>query len=146
LIIVNLQETQLDNICTLRIFAPLDEVLGLLATKLGLPEYKGVLEAPVNNNTFVLPYDQRSGKYSKTKTCTLDLNEGANIKVLLGNYAGCRGVVGKKNPQGHYNVQVFSPVEGMPGVEITNDHLLGSWWLEEAKKGLITYLPVVQGS
>jgi len=143
LIIVSLQETQLDNICTLRIFAPLDEVMGLLASKLELHDLPEVQEDHKNNDIFVLPYDQKTGKHSQKKS-TLDLSEGARIKVLLGNYAGCKGVVGKKNEQGHYNVQVFVPVEDMPGVEITNDHLLGSWWLEEASQGLIRYLPVVQ--
>jgi NAD-dependent SIR2 family protein deacetylase len=143
LVIVALQETQLDDVCTLRIFAPLDEVMTLLAGALELPDFVEPPLVPASNDIFVLPYDPQTGKVSSRKTCTLDLNDGARIKVLRGNYEGCRGVVGPKNTQGHYNLQIFSPVEGLPGVEITNDHLLGSWWIEEAKQGLITYLPVV---
>ena len=146
LVIVTLQETQLDDICTLRIFAPLDEVLGLLAAELELPELCDVEVANDNDDDFTLPYDPRTGGHSSTKTCTLKLHEGAKIKVLRGNFAGCSGVVGQKNEQGHYNVQIFAPVEGMPGVVITNDHLLGSWWLAEAEQGLITFLPVVPDS
>jgi hypothetical protein len=145
LIIVTLQETQLDDICTLRIFAPLEEVLSLLASELGLHQQPSHQEGLIDGNDeeFVLPYDPRSGKHSSSRTCTLSLRVGARIKVPRGNFAGCSGVVGAKNEQGHYNVQIFSPVEGMPDVMITNDHLLGSWWIKEAKQGLIPFLPVV---
>jgi len=142
LIIVTLQETQLDNICTLRIFAPLDEVLGLLAAELNLPELPAQQPLQFGTDTFTLPYDQ-SGNHAPTKKSLLDLREGAKIRVVMGNFAGCKGVVGKKNEQGHYHVQVFSPVEGTD-IIITNDHLFGSWWITEALGGFIPRLPFVQ--
>jgi len=100
LIIVTLQETQLDSICTLRIFATLDEVMTMLACELDLPEIPKTNSGQQTNqdtNVFTnLPYDKQAGKHSTTKTCSLDLNEGSKIKILLGSYAGCKGVVGKK--------------------------------------------------
>jgi len=143
LVIVTLQETQLDSICTLRIFAPLEEVMVRLAAQLDLPEHEQVSHA--DSDTFAsLPYDPRSGVLSSRRTtCSLDLTEGARIKVTRGSYAGCKGVVGKKNQQGHYNVQIFVPTEFDASIIIPNDHLLGSWWLVEAQQGLIPCLPVV---
>jgi len=101
LIIVTLQETQLDSICTLRIFATLDEVMTMLAHELVLPELpKKSAEQQTGQdrlNVFTnLPYNPQTGKRSTTKTCSLDLNEGSRIKILLGSYAGSKGVVGKK--------------------------------------------------
>jgi len=147
LIIVTLQETQLDSICTLRIFATLDEVMSMLAHELVLPELpKKTTEQTSQPNVFThLPYNPQTGERSTTKTCSLDLNEGSRIKILLGSYAGCKGVVGKKNEQNHYVLQICSPIvlDGVTTV-LTNDHLLGLWWLVEAQQGLVTHLPVVQ--
>jgi len=147
LIIVTLQETQLDSMCTLRIFATLDEVLSSLAQELQLPELpKKISQEEHSNNVFKnLPYDQKTGKQSTTTTCSVDLNEGSRIKVLVGSYAGCNGIVGKKNSQGHFNLEIYSPIviDGVTTM-LNNHHLLGSWWFTEAQQGLITCLPVVQ--
>jgi len=144
LVIINLQETQLDDIATLRIFGKLDEVMGRLAQVLDLPELPEPLLSTGSDIFANLPYDPTTGEKSSKKTCSLKLSEGSKIRVTCGNYGGCKGVVGKKNPQGHWNVQVFVPLEDEPSIVIPNDHLLGSWWLIEAHQGLIPRLPVVQ--
>jgi len=46
LIIVNLQETQMDNIAQLRIYAPLDEVLSAIAKKLKITRLDTVVHTP----------------------------------------------------------------------------------------------------
>jgi len=155
LVIVTLQETQLDPICTLKIYAPLDDVMLMVARELELPELSAQLkqqpqqQQPLNQqqpDVFTnLPYDQQTGHRSHSKTCSLNLTLGSRIKILTGSYAGCKGTVGKKNEQGHYNLQIFSPIEvdGATAM-ITNDHLLGSWWLLEAQRGVSPHLPVVQ--
>jgi len=144
LVIINLQETQLDSIATLRIFGKLDEIMGRLAQVLALPELPEPLVSAGSDVFPSLPYDPSTGEKSAKKTCSLNLSEGAKIRVTCGNYGGCKGVIGKKNPQGHWNVQVFVPVEDEPSIVIPNEHLLGSWWLMEAYQGLIPRLPVVQ--
>lgn len=134
LVIVALQATRLDEASALRIFAPLDEVLGWLAAVLDLPGLPVRPAAPLRDR-FRLPYDAETGELSEGgKVCALDLTRGAKIRILRGTFAGCKGVVGEKNAEGHYNVQVFQPVQidGGGEVTITDAHLIGSWWLAEA--------------
>ncbi|KAG0576917.1 hypothetical protein M758_5G111700 [Ceratodon purpureus] len=52
LVIVNLQRTPLDRICSLRIFAKTDEVMAMLAEKLGMeiPPPRDVAAASGNNS------------------------------------------------------------------------------------------------
>jgi NAD-dependent SIR2 family protein deacetylase len=142
LIIVAIQATQLDSKSTLRIFAKLNDVMRLLAQELGLEE----IPQPIykdNGDIFTIPYNQ-NGDLSENKTCTLKLTEGSRIKVTKGNFKGCKGTVEGKNELGHYKVRVFVPVKDLDDVVIPYDWLLGSWWLEEAQKGLVPYVPVVQ--
>lgn len=144
LVIVALQETRLDDICTLRIYAPLNQVLSMLAEELNLH----AIETPLRHDgeesdVYTLPYDPITGAYDETKRCTLSLTKGSLIRVPRGNFEGCDGVMTGRNAQGHYTMQIFSSIEDMPDVVITNDHLMGSWWLEEAKKGLVPFLPIV---
>eukprot|EP01087_Luapelamoeba_hula_P011112 TRINITY_DN2993_c2_g1_i1.p1 TRINITY_DN2993_c2_g1~~TRINITY_DN2993_c2_g1_i1.p1 ORF type:complete len:392 (-),score=89.29 TRINITY_DN2993_c2_g1_i1:14-1117(-) len=143
LVIVTLQETRLDDICTLRIFAPLEHVMSQLALELQLPEQHQTTTTHSTGDVYVLPYDPTSGKPSATRTCTLDLSEGSRIRVTSGNYAGCEATVGSRNSQGHYNLQVFVPTEFDASIIIPNDHLLGSWWLHEASQQLLPLLPVL---
>ena len=172
LVIVSLQATQLDEISSVRIWCPLDEVMRMLASELSLP-FSGSESTSVDRSngsnipvdqkwdedgeeehsktdTFCLPYDPDTGvKRADAATAgglALDLSKGAKIRVTQGNFEGCDGVVCGRNSQGHFKLKVFQPVEGLEGVVIANDHLLGSWWLAEASKGLIARLPVVQAS
>jgi hypothetical protein len=64
-----------------------------------------VLSGP--SDQFKLPFDGATGKLSKTKTCNLDLRPGSRVKILFGSFAGCSGVMGTKNAQGNYNLQVL---------------------------------------
>jgi len=142
LVIVAIQKTKLDNICTLRIFAKLNDVMSLLEKELGLQEIpKRML---LDDDVFTVPYDQDSGELSQDKWCTVKLTKGSRIRVTKGNFSGCKGIVDGKNEQGHYKLRVFVPVKDMDDVEITYEWLLGSWWFDEAKGGLVPYIPVVQ--
>jgi len=142
LVIVAIQATQLDNISTLRIFATLNNVMSLLAQELALQEIPQVI--PVDHNDiFNIPYDPDTGEYSNNKSCTLNLTEGSRIKISKGNFQGCRGIVDGKNSQGNYKLRVSVPIKDMEDVEIPYDWLLGSWWLDEAQKGLVSYVPIL---
>jgi NAD-dependent SIR2 family protein deacetylase len=156
LVIITLQATQLDEQSTLRIFAPLDDVLMMLAKELNLPNASlreqqqeasassSIAENP-GRDVFRVRYDPDSGEISDTKSCVLDLREGAKIKILRGTFEGSTGVVGKKNTQGHYALQIFQTVkvDGLPDVTITDEHLLGAWWVHEALAATARFIPVV---
>jgi len=141
LVIVAIQATQLDNICTLRIFAKLNNVMSLLAEELELTE--APQPQPLDGDIFTIPYHEDTGMFAEGRRTTLNLTVGSRIKVTKGNYAGCVGVVDGKNPQGHYKLKIQVPIKEIEGVEITYDHLLGSWWIDEAMRGLIPVIPVV---
>jgi len=144
LVIVSLQETQVDELASLRIFALLDDVMKLLAKELRLPEAIPIPVACPSGDPDVfseLPYDF-SGQHSPHASSTLDLRLGSRLKVTQGSFAGCSGVVAGKDPEGHYSVKVFMDVGD--GACIEEDLLLGSWWLREAKLGRVPVLPVLQ--
>lgn len=146
LVIVALQETQLDQLATLRIFALLDVVMQLLADQLQLPDLPPVSLACSTDALDIfsgLPYDHQ-GFFSSSATLTLDLRLGARIKVSKGNFAGCCGVVAGKNTEGHYLLKVMMDVGG--GVFIEEDLLLASWWLVEGTAGRVLALPLVQAA
>jgi NAD-dependent SIR2 family protein deacetylase len=146
LVIVALQETQLDELATLRIFALLDDVLQLLAEELKLPDVAPVSLTCSSGTSDVfmqLPYDC-AGQFCPDSSLTIDLRLGARIKVTNGNFAKCTGKVVGKNGEGHYLLKVAMDVG--EGACIEEDLLLASWWLLEAKSGRIATLPVVQAS
>merc|ERR1719343_1181977 len=79
-VIVALQQTQYDSEASLRIFAPIDKVMELLAQELALnvpPASAAVVEPDSQSHVFKdLPYD-RDGKLSSHERLTLDLREGS---------------------------------------------------------------------
>ena len=93
-VIINLQQTQMDSVAALRIFAPLDTVLVMLSEELGYTgPYEGseagsshyVLPAEMPGRTdkedvFVIPYDAE-GKLSQSCRTRLDLREGAVLRI-----------------------------------------------------------------
>mmetsp|Transcript_45129 Transcript_45129/g.79419 ORF Transcript_45129/g.79419 Transcript_45129/m.79419 type:complete len:369 (+) Transcript_45129:76-1182(+) len=144
LVIVNLQETQLDEFSTLRIFADLDDVMPLLAEELRIPAATPAPLACACDLPDVfsgLPYNS-AGDLDPNASATLDLRVNAQFKVTKGNFAGCRGVVAGKNPEGHYLLKVTMHVG--EGISIEEDLLLASWFLLEAESAQISSLPIIQ--
>eukprot|EP00994_Dinema_validum_P006069 NODE_431_length_1702_cov_58.674531_g314_i0.p1 GENE.NODE_431_length_1702_cov_58.674531_g314_i0~~NODE_431_length_1702_cov_58.674531_g314_i0.p1 ORF type:complete len:351 (-),score=68.32 NODE_431_length_1702_cov_58.674531_g314_i0:317-1369(-) len=144
LVIVALQQTQLDDLATLRIFAPLDGVMLRLAEELSLPDMmtpRLTCETEVPDVFTALPFDA-SGAFDALASSTLDLRAGKALKVTQGNFAGCRGVVAGKNAEGHYLLKVSMPVG--EGLCIEEDLVLASWWVMEGRGGKIPLLPVIQ--
>merc|ERR1712137_448032 len=76
----------------------------------------------------------------------LDLRPGSRIMVTQGNFAGCVGVVSGQNAEGHFLLIVKMSVAGLQHQFIEEDLLLGSWWLQEAREGLVACLPIVQAT
>eukprot|EP00746_Dinoflagellata_sp_MGD_P032579 gnl/MRDRNA2_/MRDRNA2_177580_c0_seq1.p1 gnl/MRDRNA2_/MRDRNA2_177580_c0~~gnl/MRDRNA2_/MRDRNA2_177580_c0_seq1.p1 ORF type:complete len:190 (-),score=33.04 gnl/MRDRNA2_/MRDRNA2_177580_c0_seq1:198-767(-) len=147
LVIVALQETQLDEVASLRIFALLDDVLQLLAEELQLsnggPRMLVNCSSEIRDVFVDLPYNSE-GQFIPGASLTLDLRTGARIQITNGNFANCPGIIIGKNKEGHYLLKVTMDVG--EGACIEEDLLLASWWLLEATSGRISTLPVVQAS
>jgi NAD-dependent SIR2 family protein deacetylase len=146
LVIVNLQETQLDNLSTLRIFAELDDVMQLLTQELQLADVDTAslsLPSEVPDIFAGLPYNS-VGELDKNMSATLDLRKDARIKVTRGNFASCLGVVTGKNAEGHFLLKVKMNIGG--GLCIEEDLILASWFLVEAKNGTLPFIPLVQAA
>jgi len=159
LVIVALQETQLDDLATLRIFGLLDDVLMRLDKALSSPGDESSREdanqcskEPKAGDlpcVFAgLPYEPTSGARLRRATeasggLLLQLHPESRFKVTTGNFAGCCGVVCGQNEEGHFLLKVAMPIEGLQGQFIEEDLLLGRWWLQEAQEGLVAQLPLV---
>mmetsp|Transcript_4638 Transcript_4638/g.6610 ORF Transcript_4638/g.6610 Transcript_4638/m.6610 type:complete len:440 (+) Transcript_4638:70-1389(+) len=143
-VIINLQQTVRDEDAALRIFAPLDRVAALLAEELQL----SVLEMG-NLYTPRVPQEHRLGEDIFSTVyghhgCllpagedrkTLDLSQGASVKITAGPRRNTLATVDGKDEEGHYLLRVGSP-------EAEESLLLGSWWIEAAVLGTTSYFPV----
>ena len=148
-VIVNVQQTRLDHLASLRIFASCDEVMKLLSLELGLQvphdpqkrDRRGGGLSPANDVWSSLPYNPCTGharpSNAEEADTTLDLRAGQRVKLAFGNAPmakeGTEGVVSGKTDQGHYKI-AFDDGE---------TRVLGTWMLEAARRGKLARLPVV---
>lgn len=147
-VVINLQETCVDSLCALRIFARLDDVMELLASELHIevPEetaYQPMLTAGMTAtlDVFQIPYD-KDGKILRgntVKKSTLDLRVGARIKVNSGPHRSVRGKVIRKTIGGHYDIELTQV--GMSKSTIV--YKFGSWWIQAAVNGTMDEIPIV---
>merc|ERR1712137_1099896 len=106
-VIVSLQQTQYDDICTLRIYGKLDVVMSLLAKEIGVAidtamfEPKIPKEVQIRPDVFLVPYDKQ-GNFSTTEKTEWDLSNRAKIKVTAGPGTGYEGIITGKNADGHF--------------------------------------------
>lgn len=149
-VIVSLQQTALDGAASLRIFAPIDDVLDLLARELGISVPAEVVAAPAipaesraGPDVFLVPYSADGHREASLDVRRiLDLSTGAPIVICGGSEDGSRGKVVDKTKDGHYQLAVEAPVGGRPGMRVTDVRYLGSWWVSAAVAGDIERLPV----
>merc|ERR1719461_2055889 len=147
-IIVGLQRTQYDNICSLRIFARIDEVVALLARELNLtipgpkvyvpqipPEF---IHGP---DQFIVPYDT-DGNLSEDVRTIWDLRDGQKMIVNGGPGDGFKGKM-KEKSNGHYRICTAMIREGdrNHGKGFCN-YVLGNWWVETAVNGKWPTIPI----
>mmetsp|Transcript_8022 Transcript_8022/g.17900 ORF Transcript_8022/g.17900 Transcript_8022/m.17900 type:complete len:563 (+) Transcript_8022:95-1783(+) len=145
-VIVALQQTQYDSSSSLRIFAPIDQVMRMLADEMQFQisqDAAAVMPQPtVEPHVYAnLPYRQ-DGSYNVNACTTLDLREGAKIRLVNPQQWdedrwGSVGVVlplqDSLREEGHYAVKIGDgPVR-----------VLGLWWLEAAQRGGVPALPLV---
>ena len=98
---------------------------------------------------YPIPYDEKTGVRLADETTrgreavmtTLDLREGAEVKLTGGPHAGMIGTVAGKDGMGHYNISVKVRVKG--DFFTPWPMTLGSWWVESAVKGLAETVCVV---
>ena len=161
--LVSLQRTPHDANCQLRIFAPLDDVLTMLAAELGLDAAAAASapravpadsphRAPAaadadddERDVFYVPYDERGERVSGGARRALDLRPGARLVVGFGPNAGDLARVVGRNAEGHWRVAIeHARRAGEPAVKAlwTEVRLLGSWWADAAVNGEVERLPV----
>jgi NAD-dependent SIR2 family protein deacetylase len=158
-VIIGYQQTQMDHLCSLRIFENIDKVMLLLALELELPvsvrPYQPKIPfentIPKKPHVFKVPhYSSKTGQRldKPDPSSQLDLSLGAKLKLTGGPGAGFHGtVVGLPHPsQGKLSYTAKFPCnrEGDKhfGKTLVN-YALGVWYLQTACDGLETELPVV---
>ena len=148
-VIIGLQQTQYDNICSLKIYGLIDDVMSLLAIEMGLninvANYQ--LNIPrntlIDNDIFLVPYDY-SGNLSTTYNYNWCLKKGTKVKVTNGPGKGYIGYVYDKTEEGDYEIAL--PIQREHHVDQGKKmtiYKLGRWWIESATKGRINMLPIV---
>lgn len=157
-VIVGLQQTQYDDVCSLRIYAKIDDVMELLAKIMKLSvkplqpytptiQKEAVVAMDAKRIVLKVPYDNKGNLCrdgERSKRSTWDLSHGSKVTCTSGPGKGFVGKVVGRNACGHINIQFPCMREGSP------DHgkkwvvyTLGLWWLEAASKGSANLLPVV---
>ena len=139
-VIVSLQQTQLDDVSCLRIFAKVDDVMAALVRELELDVAAAgtPLSIPksIEEDVFEIPYD-KEGKLSEEKSI-LDLREGARVKILCGPYAGDTGVVTGKTEGKFYSIR-FMHLNTHGKRKVPIKRAFGVWMIRDAVDGLGFY-------
>lgn len=151
-VIINVQQTRLDGLATLRIFAKIDDVMRMLGDELGVDVapahgqcYDWGGKGLVSDVWAGLPYNPTTGEPvapthdSEDAPCRmrLDLRKGQRIRLVQGNapmtVAGTEGTITRKTSQGHYQIDCADGKR----------RILGTWMIDAACKGELDHLPLV---
>jgi NAD-dependent SIR2 family protein deacetylase len=146
-VIVSIQRTPQDAASSLRIFATIDSMMELLAAELSLevapvqdsavPELHNALANEVD--VYSVPYDSDGNLLEDGSQQFLDLREGAELTVTVGNDKGQRAIVVGKHPEGHFklNVKRSDTYGGVVAVRY-----FGKWWVRAALLGQLQHIPL----
>jgi len=152
-VIVGLQRTPLDEICSVRIYGTIDEVVALLAEelKIAIPAYKTFVpdipsSAIVKKDVYRVPYN-RAGNLEKDrkKWILWNLSRNAKVKCVSGPGKGFSGeMCGFYKKSNHYAVKTKKMREGHKdhGKKIAT-YYIGAWMVEAAVHGRMKALPVI---
>ena len=96
-------------------------------------------------DVFYVPYDGETGKRNKetTELLRLDLREDSLVKLTGGQFAGDEGEVVGKQLEGHYKIRFKHALKPGAKLKMPFERVLGTWWVEQAVKGLVEQIPVV---
>jgi NAD-dependent SIR2 family protein deacetylase len=139
-VIINLQQTPLDDKCVIRVWAKLDDAFRLLAEKLEIdadPVPFSWRKKIGKKNVFIVPYDAE-GRKSDTCKMEWDLRPGAEVRVPIEGAMNF-GVTGKMGPTSRDDAYYVDLNEKIFPVR----RLLGMWWVDAALRGAVPQLPVV---
>jgi NAD-dependent SIR2 family protein deacetylase len=149
-VIVGFQQTRLDDVAALRIYANIDEVMMLLAAELALdvklqqyvPQFPP--EALKEPHVFYVPYDSTGQPHRRRRT-TLNLTLGAHIMLTAGPGKGFRGTVTAvpSSPLDHYTLTLPNTREGRDLGKGFGRYLFGTWMIEACINGSLPFMPVV---
>ena len=138
-VIINLQQTPLDKKSAVRVWAKLDDVFSMIASKLALDmtkDYAPKLSSRMKNK-YEVPYN-RNGVLDTTSKMILNMNSGEEIRICVPGASNedCRGVVKRKDAVGNYVVVIDEEGE-------TKHRVFGRWFVLEAMEGKLPMLPLV---
>ena len=138
-IIINLQQTHLDNKCAVRVWAKLDDVFLMIAKKLDLD--LTIDNTPVvpskYKNKFVVPYNE-DGILDTSSSMVWNLKIGEKIRICVkgASNENCDGEIVSQDSEGNFSVQVNQK-------PIPKRYKLGRWWILSALEGKVPHLPFV---
>jgi len=145
-VIVALQQTQYDKLSSLRIFAPMDQVMTLLEKEMALVVPAASPSPAIMPMPLTVPYGP-DGQRSDSSKLTMDLRIGCKLRVVdqpawdnSRHGEVCEVVEAPEDMARLGHVQLLFP--GHDGRKAVT-RLLGSWWLEAAQRGELQKLPVV---
>jgi NAD-dependent SIR2 family protein deacetylase len=148
-VIVSLQRTQLDNQCSVRIFAKIDDFAAMLCEEMGqvipteqVPE-KYAFDGENEEECYVVPYngtngmrdDQKNDGMNKGKITKLKLFDGAKVKLTIGPHEGDVGEVVGRDRQGHYIIIFQHRLKKKSKLTRPFERRLGAWWVKHALDG-----------
>ena len=150
-VIVSLQRTQLDDQCSVRIFAKIDDFARLLCEEMGqevpeaqVPERYTFEQDNETEEVYQVPYDGASGLKSTTGAMsTLKLHDGAKVVLTIGPHRGDVGEVVGRDNQGHYIIIFQHRLKKKSKLTRPFERRLGAWWVHHALHGHLRRLPVV---
>jgi hypothetical protein len=161
-VIVGLQRTQYDDLASLKIYAPVDEVMRLVLETLGAADsfsyppvtsYQPQVPSSAthglpDSHMFRVPYTISGERMTSTNESDisysiLDLREGARVRLTAGPYAGDEGEVIGNNLEGHYRIVFNHKLNPAKELRRPFERVLGNWWVEAAVSGSVPQIPVV---
>jgi hypothetical protein len=156
-IIINKQKTQYDSISSLRIFGDISHVLKLLAAELDL---EPVIQCPTvaypvdslrpcadgDGSVVKLPFYSSTGERlphgSPPSATTLDLREGASVKLVDGPFKGDTGEITSSAPV-FYRIRFFHKLKMNNDKKQPCERLLGKFMVEALIRGDLECMPLV---
>eukprot|EP01124_Arcella_intermedia_P011223 TRINITY_DN1764_c0_g1_i3.p1 TRINITY_DN1764_c0_g1~~TRINITY_DN1764_c0_g1_i3.p1 ORF type:complete len:366 (-),score=48.45 TRINITY_DN1764_c0_g1_i3:42-1139(-) len=139
-VVINIQQTPLDSIAFIRVWAKLDDAFRMLAENLGLKEIKKFEITEHPGDVYKIPFNQE-GYLDESVEMTWDLRIGAKVVIPhkdAKNY-GCPGEITSKRGKNY----VVTLEEEREGVTQRVHRLFGYWWIDEAIKGKVMRIPFV---
>jgi hypothetical protein len=133
-VLINLQQTPLDNMSAIRVWAKLDDAFKILVQKLNITVTPTVPTIP-SGDVYYIPYSVTGAKNDHCRM-KLDLRDDAEIKIIAPGAMneGSVGVI-KGKRDGNYCVHLEEKGKFV-------SRLLGIWWIDAALRGALDQLPL----